>query len=101
MILDLRISISQPELDLKTLSGLIDDDLDQTLDACPCNVRNSVLICQNEVRFLRSSLDNVAFERDKLRLDVSEANQRSLLLAQEIDDQNARLEKSSQVKFRY
>eukprot|EP00094_Tigriopus_californicus_P012704 TCALIF_12281-PA protein Name:"Similar to NINL Ninein-like protein (Homo sapiens)" AED:0.06 eAED:0.06 QI:7/0.87/0.70/0.94/0.87/0.94/17/222/1708 len=100
MILDLRISLSQPELDLKTLSGLMDEDLDQTLDGCPHNVSNSVLVCQSEVRYLRSSLDNVAFERDKLRLDVSEANQRSLLLAQEIDDQNARLEKSSQVKFR-
>lgn len=39
-------------------------------------------------------------ERDKLKSDVYEAHQRSTVLAQEVDEQNARLEKNSQILLR-
>ena len=55
---------------------------------------------QKEVRVLRSNLDHVTFERDKLRTDLNESNQRSIVLAQEIDDQNARMEKLAHQKIR-
>ena len=63
-------------------------------------VKSGILACRSEVKFLRSNFDNVTFERNKLRLDLGEANQRALLLAQEIDDQNARLERASQMQLR-
>jgi DNA-binding transcriptional regulator YiaG len=35
-------------------------------------------------------------ERDKLKSDISEAHQRSTMLAQEVDEQNSRLERNTQ-----
>lgn len=40
-------------------------------------------------------------ERDKLRTDILDANERASLLAQEIDDHHARLEESSHQQIRY
>ena len=40
-----------------------------------------------EVASLRSQIANLESEREKLRSDVAEANQRSAIMAQEIDDQ--------------
>ena len=48
---------------------------------------------QNEARVMRSSLDCLHQERDKLRADLQESNHRSSLLAVEIDEQHARQEK--------
>ena len=48
---------------------------------------------QTEARVMRGSLDCLGEERDKLRQDLVDANQRSELLAQEIDEQHARQEK--------
>ena len=53
------------------------------------------MTCQNEVRILRLSLDNISKERDKLKIDLLDANQRATMLAHEVDEQNARMEKSS------
>lgn len=38
-------------------------------------------------------------ERDRLRINISEANARADLLAQEVDDHHAKLEESSQSKL--
>nr|CAD7202232.1 unnamed protein product [Timema douglasi] len=46
------------------------------------------------------SLEHMRAERDKLRADILEANQRASLLAQEVDDHHARLEKSTQTQVR-
>ena len=45
---------------------------------------------------MRGSLDCLGEERDKLRQDLLDANQRSELLAHEIDEQHARQEKEGQ-----
>jgi len=45
----------------------------------------------------RSVCESMECERDKLKSDVLEAHQRSSLLAQEVDEQNSRLEKNSQM----
>lgn len=39
-------------------------------------------------------------ERDKLRQDLAEANERASLLAQEVDDRHARLEENTQQQAR-
>ena len=43
-----------------------------------------------------TSLEHVCRERDKLRADNIEANERANLLAQEIDDHQARMDKARQ-----
>lgn len=42
----------------------------------------------------RSSLEQALCERNKLRQDLAEANERASLLAQEVDDRHMRLEDS-------
>ena len=63
------------------------------------NARRDLYICANfqtEARVMRGSLDCLGEERDKLRQDLLDANQRSELLAHEIDEQHARQEKEGQ-----
>lgn len=90
------------DIDLKHLTNLLEEDIEQffsTQDvALP--VKAGFMACQNEVRYLQSKLDTIMYEKDKLRSDLTEANQRALLLAQEIDDQNARIEHTSHAKLR-
>jgi ninein len=50
--------------------------------------------------FVRLSLEHMSGERDKLRADIMDANERASLLAQEVDDHHARLEKSSQLQVK-
>ncbi|XP_071454569.1 ninein-like protein isoform X2 [Hetaerina americana] len=53
-----------------------------------------------ETKLLKVSMDQMQHERDKLQMDLSEANHRASLLAQEVDDHHARLEKSSQLQVK-
>uniref|UniRef100_T1IIF3 EF-hand domain-containing protein n=1 Tax=Strigamia maritima TaxID=126957 RepID=T1IIF3_STRMM len=55
---------------------------------------------QQELKYSRNSLDQLKEERNKLKTDVTEANFRASMLAQEVDDQNSKLEKASQNKIR-
>lgn len=95
----------QSPINLKILTNLLNNEIETRFEFEDCNaddflVKSGILACRSEVKFLRSNFDNVTFERNKLRLDLGEANQRALLLAQEIDDQNARLERASQLQLR-
>ncbi|XP_050404292.1 ninein [Patella vulgata] len=54
---------------------------------------------QQEIKHLRVELDNVSGERDKLRLDLTEANTRNTLMAKESDERHANLEKSAEIKL--
>lgn len=47
----------------------------------------------------RINYEHVRDERDRLRINICEANARADLLAQEVDDQNAKQEASSQTKL--
>lgn len=53
-----------------------------------------------ETKLLKVSMDHMRHERDKLQMDLAEANHRASLLAQEVDDHHARLEKSSQLQVK-
>ncbi|XP_059473957.1 blastoderm-specific protein 25D isoform X2 [Neocloeon triangulifer] len=60
----------------------------------------SVLIYQAEAKCLKSSLEQTLCERNKLKQDLAEANERASLLAQEVDDRHARLEDSYKQQIR-
>lgn len=64
------------------------------------NLLAALTLRQAEVRWIRSSLEQMSCERDKLRNDLAEANYRASLLAQEIDDHHSKLEKVSQNQFK-
>jgi ninein len=49
--------------------------------------------------FHRINYEQVKDERDRLRINITEANARADLLAQEVDDHHMKLEESSQNKL--
>ncbi|ENN76140.1 hypothetical protein YQE_07313, partial [Dendroctonus ponderosae] len=61
----------------------------------------NLALYQSEIRCLRSILDQLRAEREKLKLDVADANNRATLLAQEVDDNHLRMEQTAlnQVKL--
>ncbi|CAL1297190.1 unnamed protein product [Larinioides sclopetarius] len=75
-------------------------DLTSVLEEVLCNVLKRPVLqlafvtYQNELQYLRQSMEQMQRERNKLRVSVEEANSRAALLAQEVDDNHARLESS-------
>ncbi|CAG9759741.1 unnamed protein product [Ceutorhynchus assimilis] len=61
----------------------------------------NLTLYQLEIRCLRNILEQLQAEREKLKLDVTEANNRATLLAQEVDDNHVRMEQNTlnQVKL--
>lgn len=61
----------------------------------------NLALYQSEIRCLRSIVEQLRAEREKLKLDVAEANNRATLLAQEVDDNHLRMEQAAlgQVKL--
>ncbi|XP_037870325.1 blastoderm-specific protein 25D [Bombyx mori] len=77
------------------LENILDEEL-RTLSS-PVDERSLLLnaalaIARLQAKLLRERADATAAERDKLRADVADANARARLLAQEIDENHARLE---------
>ncbi|XP_022900115.2 ninein homolog [Onthophagus taurus] len=56
---------------------------------------------QSEIKCLKNILEQMQAEREKLKSDVSEANNRASLLAQEVDDNHAKMEKSTLKQVRH
>lgn len=55
----------------------------------------NLTLYQSEIRCLRNILEQLQAEREKLKLDVVEANNRATLLAQEVDDNHIRMEQNT------
>ncbi|KAI4462157.1 ninein [Holotrichia oblita] len=55
---------------------------------------------QSEIRYLKSVLEQMQAEREKLKGDITEANNRATLLAQEVDDNHAKMEKTTRKQVR-
>ncbi|XP_042864871.1 blastoderm-specific protein 25D-like isoform X6 [Penaeus japonicus] len=88
-----RVSLSE-------LSAAMEEDVQLPEEQSPStritSMQMTVLTYLQEIKFLRFSLETARGERNKLRCDLNEANQRVALLAQELDDHNAHMEASSQ-----
>lgn len=57
-------------------------------------LRGVLILYQEEAKAVNSIIEQLYYERDKLRADILESNMRANLLAQEIDDHHSRMEKS-------
>ena len=55
--------------------------------------------CYHIFFLVRSSLEQAGWAIEKLKLDLSEANTRNSMLAKEVDERHASMEKSSQSKL--
>lgn len=60
----------------------------------------SLTLYQAEIKCLKTIVEQTSAEREKLKSDVSAANERSALLAQEVDDNHARMEQAAENQVR-
>ncbi|XP_005092892.2 ninein [Aplysia californica] len=83
---------------LSDLTTALDQEL--TNPSAPEPVHHAALICyQQEVRHLKSVVDQSQEENKKVKLDLSEANARNTLLAREVDERHAQLDQSWETKL--
>lgn len=78
------------------LKGLRDESDNRVMVTHISLLKAALVLYQEEVRSLNTLVEHLSGERDKLRGDIAEANQRASLLAQEVDEHHMCLEKSSQ-----
>jgi len=91
-----ELGLHSSTLDIGELSRLLQEELCQAAELVTFpTVQAGLLTVQTEARVLRGSLDCLGLERDKLRQDLQEANNRSVILATEIDEQHVRQERDS------
>ncbi|XP_063984170.1 blastoderm-specific protein 25D [Diachasmimorpha longicaudata] len=96
------LGFTSSEISLTELASVLNDEIKSLQhDSIPPNTRThmnllqgALVIYQEEVRSFNTIADQLRGERDKLRMDVAEANERASLLAQEIDENHIKLEKS-------
>ncbi|XP_014251908.1 blastoderm-specific protein 25D isoform X3 [Cimex lectularius] len=69
-----------------------------TMDVNEISVSGTARLFQ-ELNNARTQLEAVTAERDKLKADLADANHRATILAQEIDEHHARIEKASRNKI--
>jgi len=94
VLADLGLAGKQGGIDLKELSDLLNDELNQSKAIISYPTINAgIATLQHEVRYVKASQENITRERDKIRGDLQAANECSSALAVEIDEQNSRQEK--------
>lgn len=79
--------------ELKSLNESLDDD---TIQSHISLLREMLTLYQNEQCNLNVLIENMKAEKEKMRIDMLEANERANLLAQEIDEHQAQLEKTKE-----
>ncbi|XP_022237498.1 ninein-like protein isoform X2 [Limulus polyphemus] len=85
------------KVNLQDLTVLLEEEL---TTACQSSgFQFSLTTYLNELQYLKTNYEQVKAERNKLRVSLAEANSRAALLAQEVDDHHAKLEKASQNKL--
>lgn len=82
------------------LKSLRDESDNRVMGTHISLLKATLVLYQEEVRSLNTLVEHLGGERDKLRVDIVEANERASLLAQEVDEHHVRLEKSSQYQLK-
>ncbi|EEB18770.1 blastoderm specific protein 25D, putative [Pediculus humanus corporis] len=105
LLQNLGFSLSQ-QIDLSSLVSMLSDEIKGLNDEVKSTRRSMdphlALLWANSVlqiiyiQTLKTMIEHVNAEKEKLRNDVTEANQRALLLAQEVDEHHSKLEHSTQ-----
>lgn len=80
----------------KEMKGINDTNGTEYSNPHVALLQANLTLYQSEIRCLKNILEQMCAEREKLKCDVAEANNRATLLAQEVDDNHARMERSTQ-----
>lgn len=84
----------------KEIKGINDSNMTDYSSPHVALLQATLTLYQSEIRCLKSILEQMCAEREKLKCDVIEANNRATLLAQEVDDNHARMERNTQNQVR-
>ncbi|KAK6640265.1 hypothetical protein RUM44_011951 [Polyplax serrata] len=94
------------QIDLSSLLSLLSEEIKglneemkntrRTMDPHLALLRANSVLQFLYIQSLKTMMEHTDAEKEKLRNDVLEANQRALLLAQEVDDHHSKLEHSAQ-----
>lgn len=87
-------------INLQDLAKAVEDETDHSKERLPLAFQVALVTYRTEAQFLKTLCESIECERDKLKADIVDAHQRSALMAQEVDEQNARLERNSQMVLR-
>lgn len=98
------------QINVSELAEELDRQLKGSIDHSPSELYNNPSIAllqatlslyQSEIKCFKSIFEQMQAEREKLKSDVVEANNRATLLAQEVDDNHSRMEQNTlnQVKL--
>lgn len=87
-------------INLQDLAKAVEDEIDHSKERLPLAFQVALVTYRTEAQFLKSVCESIECERDKLKADILDAHQRSALIAQEVDEQNSKLERSSQMLIR-
>jgi intracellular sulfur oxidation DsrE/DsrF family protein len=68
---------------------------------CSSLKKQSKAVVFLSIQSLRGTLESVERERQKLMKDLVATNQRVTVFAQDVDEQNARMEEANKEKIRY
>ncbi|XP_024937732.1 blastoderm-specific protein 25D isoform X2 [Cephus cinctus] len=102
------LGFTSPDVSLTELTNVLCEELKNLRDESDNRVmgthvsllKAALVIYQEEVRSLNTLVEHLSCERDKLRIDITEASERANLLAQEIDEHHVRLETSSRYQLK-
>lgn len=95
----LEIDMEAGKINLQDLSNALEHILVSTGDDNGV-YQAALTVYQAEIKHLRSQVESVHDERDKLKADLADANQRSASMLQEIDDRHANIEKTHEAKLK-
>lgn len=98
------LGFTSQQINVSKLASVLEKEIKGINDANGSDYSNphvallqaNVTLYQSEIRCLKSILEQMYAEREKLKCDVTEANNRATLLAQEVDDNHARMERNTQ-----
>ncbi|XP_055309722.1 blastoderm-specific protein 25D isoform X2 [Sitodiplosis mosellana] len=91
------LGFTEREINLSRLLGVIDEELQNVhndREFTPL-LRASLVLHKLEVNALQKSFRHAAYENKQLHINVRELNNRSFILAQEVDERHATLESSA------
>ncbi|XP_044731820.1 ninein-like protein [Chrysoperla carnea] len=87
--------------ELRNINGSVNESIIFPNNPHISLLQASLALYQSEVRCLKSAMEHLNAERDKLKSDINDANQRASLLAQEVDDNHAKMEKATKEQVRH
>ncbi|XP_015838739.1 ninein homolog isoform X2 [Tribolium castaneum] len=103
-----ELGFNDREINIIELATVLEKEIKGIHDSSRLEMQNphiallhaNLTLYQSEIKCLKHVLEQMHAEREKLKCDVFEANNRAKLLAQEVDDNHVKMERNTQNQVR-